>query len=338
MGLFFSPSFCYAGKNMSVFLRLQQKIDQLKPYILPRKQVILRIVLFAAAFFVYRYLRSWYTQTQYGYTMQGGDSINRYAPYMIIVACIMLYSEKLVNNTLGKERILHRPQYFIGAIILALIPATFFTSQQSLLYLTEIGIELLVATGLFFGIVGTYFYKKFQQEIQVATIMTVMLQLSAVIVDQYWHVFSKITIFALRGLLPLMGQSYTIESATYLVTVADFTVLIGPACAGLGFLTGYTVLFIFAVSLTVQQGKRIHPYKTSAVYLIGLACMFLLNSIRVFLILAVGVFYSEEFAMQLFHNGIGAVLFLLFFFFFTRVILKNISEEGSGFKSNKLDK
>lgn len=304
--------------------RLQQLIRATKPELAKRKHVLLRITFFIAALFIYRYCRSLYTESQHGYTMQGGDSINRYAPYIIIAAYTALYWRKLVNATVGKTRILHRPMYFIAALALALVPASFFATHASLLYLVEMGIELAVAVCLFFGLFGVQFYRTFRHGIQVAAIMVVLLQISSVLVDHYWHIFSKITMFSLHAFLPLLAKPFTIESEKYLVTVGDFIVSVGPACAGLGFLTGYCVLFIFALSLMLQQGVPIPQYKTAGVFVVGLLCMLLLNSLRVFLILGVGVYYSQKFAMSLFHNGIGAVLFLLFFFFFTHTILKRI--------------
>lgn len=303
---------------------IQLLVQKVKPEYIKRKQVLLRTGLFFLFLAAYRYLRGVYTESMYGYAMSGGDSINRYAPYIIIAAYVLLHWKKLINATVGKEKMVHRYYFFLGAGILFLVPASWFANHASLLYLTEMFIELTVSALLFFGIFGIQFYRTFRQEIQVAAIMSALLQISAVLVDQYWHIFSKITMFTLHALLPLLRKPFLIESDKYLVTVSDFVVSIGPACAGLGFLTGYIVLFVFALSLILQQGKKVNIYKTIVVFLVGLLCMFLLNSLRVFLILAVGVYYSEEFAMTLFHNGIGAVLFLLFFFFFTQVILKRI--------------
>jgi exosortase/archaeosortase family protein len=315
----------------------KQRINFLKEEYQRRKKIIKKIIFFVMIFFVYRFLRGSYTEIYHGYALRGGDSINVYAPYIIIFLSVVLNWEKLKAVIFKKISFFSHFSFFCLGILVSLVPATFFASSGMALYLGELGIELSSGIFFFLAIFGIRFYRQFTLEIHLAMLITLVLELSAAVTDLYWKIFSSITIFSLQFLLPFINKPYVIVKEDYLVTVDTFPVSIGPACAGIGFLTGYITLFIFSIALLLGHGKKIHWYKISGIFIGGLCAMFLLNSLRVFLILAIGVYYSQEFAITLFHNGIGAVLFLLFFFFFTQIFIKKaIDIEDHGGSSSFL--
>lgn len=300
------------------------RLGVLRKECVERKEVLFHTGYFIGISVLYGLLRGKYLAEYHKYSINGGDSLHVYAAYIIIAVFLLLHWQRIKDIHVWHKKDAHAVRYFFIALAVFFVPADIFSSHRTGIYLTEMAIRLCAGLGIFFALFGKRIYYRFRQEIHIALLMIMFMKLSTMVVDQYWHFFSSITMVMLRFFLPLLRVPYSVDTEQYIISAGEFTVGVGPACAGIGFLVGYSVLFLFALSVADHFNNKINKKRAMVLFLAGLIAMMALNGMRVFLILGVGVWYSQEFAISLFHNGIGAVLFLLFFFFFIERLFKKI--------------
>ena len=142
----------------------------------------------------------------------------------------------------------------------------------------------------------------------------------------YWNHFSALTLRMLMFILPHIGLPYFLNPSRFLVELNHFRIYIGPTCAGTQSITAFTGLF--AVTLLMLKKRNIHIKigRACFFYCIGFILAYALNSLRVLLILLVGALYDQQFAITLFHNAIGSILFLIFFVIYIKYALRKITK------------
>ena len=92
-----------------------------------------------------------------------------------------------------------------------------------------------------------------------------------------------------------------------------FSVLIGSPCSGIDGMTLFTTLYVLIIAF---DWKNVNKLKALIFLPFGTLGMFCMNTLRVYLLLIVGVLYSKEFAIGAFHSNIGWILFLCYFLSF----------------------
>ena len=100
-----------------------------------------------------------------------------------------------------------------------------------------------------------------------------------------------------------------------------FVAVIYPECSGIQSLILFTALFILAWAVDFQE---IDKRKAFAAYLLGMTGMFIVTVLRIYFIIAAGVLFSVNFAIQFVHSTISLVLFVLYFAAFWRLALRRI--------------
>jgi exosortase/archaeosortase family protein len=103
--------------------------------------------------------------------------------------------------------------------------------------------------------------------------------------------------------------------------VEDFSVLIGSPCSGIDGMTLFVTLYCLIVCF---DWKNVNKLRAAIFLPFGTLGMFLMNTLRVYLLLVVGVLYSEEFAIGAFHSNIGWILFLVYFLTFLYFIYPHL--------------
>ncbi|MCK5283681.1 MAG: archaeosortase/exosortase family protein [Nanoarchaeota archaeon] len=93
----------------------------------------------------------------------------------------------------------------------------------------------------------------------------------------------------------------------------DFIVGISQECSGIDSLLLFISLFSV---LLILDWKRMYKKRAVALFAIGLIGTIAYNILRIYLLMLVGIFYSPEFAVDMFHTNAGWILFLLFFIVF----------------------
>lgn len=188
----------------------------------------------------------------------------------------------------------------------------------------EFILNTLRGLSLVLALFGTHFIRTFLADLLIIGAILLPIELSALVVDSLWPYSSRITLAGLQVALPLTGLPYEINTSTFLVRLKDFRVSIGAPCAGLQSLLTFSGLYLMMI-LLLRAKKIALSWKRVVLFLIG-GCLivYILNTLRVLLILLIGVLYSEEFAITTFHSSIGSILFLIFFVLYIKWALPRV--------------
>ncbi len=298
------------------------------PEIRAKKRFLLRSVFFVTIVSLYQVLRFLYTKKFFGYNLLISDGFIKYAFFPIIILFLYILWPRLREYKMKFPKIERSVALVFLAVILFFVPGTWFglTTQHEVDLIFFEYIWLFIANCLlFFAVFGIRFFRAFQKEVILVALILIPLKLSPLLIDHFWNYSSKVTMFGLKILLPLFHVPHTIKTETFMAKVGSFEAYIGPPCAGIHSLLAFSVLFFFALALLFQRNVQLHVGRAVFFFVMGLIGVFLLNSLRVALILLVGAYISRDFAINAFHNNIGAILFMIFFIIYITFVLKKIT-------------
>lgn len=244
----------------------------------------------------------------------GYEIITYHFHYIIIAGMIILFALTL-KNWQKLTKIKHNEHwvtiaFFIAGIIqfISMIPYHYdgIAYNQTTIYWTNYA--LLV---IFFaiGILGYKFLLALWKDIIAMTLgilalagITLLLEKTALINWNLRLVEMSVNTFAETNLILRTGKDP-------ILIAENFKAIIGGPCTGIFGITLFTALFAFALWLDY---KKINKKKATLYYLIGVIGIFLLNVIRIATLYYIGVNYSPELAITIFHNNAGWVLFALY--------------------------
>jgi hypothetical protein len=89
----------------------------------------------------------------------------------------------------------------------------------------------------------------------------------------------------------------------------DFYVIIGEACSGVDSGIMFAGVFLF---IALLDWPRLKHKLFLAMLPFGMIGMFLMNVLRVSALVVIGANYSPEFALTMFHNNAGWMLFVAY--------------------------
>jgi uncharacterized protein len=140
------------------------------------------------------------------------------------------------------------------------------------------------------------------------------------LIKSFWLYLSNAVAVCDFLLLDLVGDA-TFRSRwpdDPLLGINGFIVSIGKDCSGIDSMAMFTALYllIFAV-----EWQKLNKKRMLAIFLPGLVGMFLMNVLRIFLLMIAGILVSPSFAVGLFHSNAGWLLFVLYFILFWYLLL-----------------
>jgi exosortase/archaeosortase family protein len=137
-----------------------------------------------------------------------------------------------------------------------------------------------------------------------------------------WHYFSYgITVILAWSFGNFYETYYWLDGKLPILEVAGFRVSIAEACSGIESM----ILFaIFAIGIYALDHKRLLTKRYIISSLIGFAGSYIVNIIRLHLLMLVGIYVSPEFAVGLFHTNIGWLMFVAYFFVYYLIARKYI--------------
>jgi len=182
-------------------------------------------------------------------------------------------------------------------------------------YLTLVyGSLTLVYAFAFMALFSWKIIKKFKQQIGVYFGLNALYYGLFFLLFRHWGLFSKLT-----GILtfPLLKQIYPttkliIEGNNIGLFIDTFRVGLGEACSGTMLILLFIVLY---GAICCVRPAKINRKRGVALLLLGSMGAFLLNVIRVFLLMVIGT-KNPEFAMGLFHTNATWILFVGYFLFY----------------------
>ncbi|MFH0875000.1 MAG: archaeosortase/exosortase family protein [archaeon] len=218
-----------------------------------------------------------------------------------------------VNNAL----VLALTKYAVNIIFVILLAI----SAYNLSFVKEMFAKLKRQIPAFFAILAGYFFLiQFFQRIWVI--------LGTFVATVEYHLL-KLT----------FGSAYLSTVNGISLGYKSFVVGISAECSGIDslllFLSIYTVLFV--LDWNIMNRKRMF-----LLLMPGIIGTIAYNILRVYLLMLVGILYSPEFAIDIFHTNAGWILFLVFFIVFWHfasswVYIKKQKTEEKPVKHKKID-
>ena len=128
-----------------------------------------------------------------------------------------------------------------------------------------------------------------------------------------WSIWEPLARLSSQGTISLLKAFYsnahlTYQGTTPMLNVESFTVAVGAPCSGLESLTMFLGLSIL---LFIYERENLNPKRFAVTMLIGLLGVFILNIIRMSLLMAIGTRHPD-FALGLFHSNAGWMFFSIF--------------------------
>ncbi len=180
---------------------------------------------------------------------------------------------------------------------------TTFIMIAGLLYLTA---SVFLALAIF----GISLFKNTWKSILILAIVTYIFVVFTTLLHRSGTLLSygisKISYYILWLISP--STSLELVSGAPVLGLHDFVVKIGLPCSGVDGISIFTGLFIL---VSVYSLPRISWKMVLVVYLIGIIGVYILNIIRVVIIILLGQVYPE-FAIGIFHSQAGWLLFTVF--------------------------
>lgn len=219
-----------------------------------------------------------------------------------------------------------RINIFFIVLAFILIPIFFTVAQQLLLqesftsnlplslvtHALAVSIPALLVLGVFGWQFITYFVSKFKREIGICFGLSVFFYFAIFQVWKLWPFFSGAVLHSVAFLLSL-HVSPVMEVGYLTLFVEDFAVRIEQACSGLDSMFLFTCLYVL---IALVDWNKFNKAKLIGLYFIALIGLFLVNILRVYALILVGVYFDPQLTLQLFHTYLGMVLFMIYFFAF----------------------
>lgn len=175
--------------------------------------------------------------------------------------------------------------------------------------------------GIFFlalVLYGFAFFWKYEIDVITVVVLVALYYATTKILWLMWDVLSRAVGYLSFRLMSFFTQnvSYEQTATTPLLRLHNFSVAIGEPCSGVESLSLFLGLFLL---LLIYEAENISLRRAFVVFAVGVPLVFLLNVVRVSLIMVMGQF-NGEFALGAFHSQIGWVLFsilILLMLYFT---------------------
>lgn len=134
-----------------------------------------------------------------------------------------------------------------------------------------------------------------------------------------WPLFSGIVLMILFLLFQATGYAVSVVGID--LKVNNFIIQIGEPCSGIDSFLLFTAFF---ASIFALEHKQLKKRRFIILSIIGLIGIFLVNILRLYLLILLGVHVSPELAVGLFHTNAGWVLFIAYFLLYYWLIKRYI--------------
>jgi exosortase/archaeosortase family protein len=210
------------------------------------------------------------------------------------------------------------PAFAIKFVLIYGISTTFSQDHPFVCILGQYFFGIVGAMAVAFAVFSSRFIRKFWKSLLVM-ICALMIYFGIVfLIRLAWRLLAEIIAYGNSSLLGLLGfaSSAAIGAGDPSIAADGFSVVIGSPCSGVDSLAMFIGLFSIVLLLDWHRIDRKKVWKYFAAGLIG---MFVVSFIRITLLMVIGARISEAFAMNLFHNNAGWLLFIIYstlFFWF----------------------
>lgn len=262
----------------------------------------IRLGIFLVITVIFKDLHTQFTITQFhGIHVFTNDEFIKLAPTTIILFTSWLYRKKLFQFIAYKKPLLQETFFLLLSLYFLFFPFEkfYYSTNLDIGYLKDSLIQGVSLFFLFLTIFGWKFFTTFKKQIFFTLLLIIPFSLSNTFIEIIWP-------------------------QNFILSLNHFSVDVGPPCSGINSILIFLALHTAYLINLSNAGKSPNVKKIAISYLIGLISIFLLNILRIALIVLIGAYVSPTFAIGLFHSYIGSILILLFLYIFYRRLDKYI--------------
>jgi len=163
-------------------------------------------------------------------------------------------------------------------------------------------------------------YKNYKKEIIIIILGTIILYLVIKEFQKLWPYFSGIVGISVKWLLDLISPTtFYYLGEIPVLHFEGFAIGIAETCSGIASILLFTALYIAGLA---WDWKIINKKKALLLYLPAVIGAFALNIIRIFMMMIIGAYISESFAINAFHTNASLILFLIYYTLFWKISYK----------------
>ncbi|WP_305969953.1 MULTISPECIES: exosortase E/protease, VPEID-CTERM system [unclassified Mameliella] len=124
-----------------------------------------------------------------------------------------------------------------------------------------------------------------------------------------WHLdmIKDATLAASQVAAQLVGMTLTVDPAAYTIGQGDFFVRVNQSCSGI---EGFALLTVFLIGYTTLFRQQIAPLRVAAILPFALALSWVLNVVRITVLIWIGINVSPTLAVEGFHSHAGWLIFI----------------------------
>ena len=193
-----------------------------------------------------------------------------------------------------------------------------FAEVPGLAVLTHL--VLILATVLpFIAIFGPEFFvdffKTFKKQVALCIALAIFLYFSIFEVWKLWGYLSDIVLWFADKTMSLFFPIVRVGNDRRIL-VQEFAVRIDQACSGIEGIYLFSCLYIL---IGIVDWKRFDHVKYLGMFVPALLGAFIMNVVRVNVLIVIGVLWSPKLALELFHTYAGLLIFVAYFMAFWAV-------------------
>ena len=165
------------------------------------------------------------------------------------------------------------------------------------------------------------FYKIFKKQLIYLAVSGFILYNLLIFFQNQWELFSftaSILLFII--LKPFYPITLAFAAKTPILAIGSFAVSIGAPCSGID---SMFLFFAFFAGIYALDHKKIKN-NFFPLFIIGFIGVYIVNILRLLLLLLVGIHISPELAVGLFHTNAGWVFFVIYFLLYYWLIKRYI--------------
>lgn len=207
----------------------------------------------------------------------------------------------------------------IGFFVFASKLAMSLPSKPLIYYLPTHVFLILIPMFLSLFMYGPQFLAKFfvtfKKEIGFLSVLGIIMYFVTGWVWNLWPLFSNVVLRSVEAVFALSYSTKIIPPD--ILVVESFRVRVGEECSGLESLFMFSTLYGL---IGYFEKKTLNTLKYALTYIPLAIGLYFVNILRVYLLVLIGVLWSPELAVNLFHTYLGMVLFVIYFFFFLKFV------------------
>lgn len=294
--------------------------------------IIIRFVIFCTLYFAINSFYGDFTSNFFNYRIGVNDGFVIWIFPLTILALILI-GPKDYGKKIEKQRLKDTLTFALLCLLVFAIPflKPYIPSGANgtirsfpmvvILFYTQMILANLL---LFLAVFNLNFTRKFQSKTLLLPIPAILYISAQFLVENHWKVFSGTIIKSLGYILPLFNKSVYVNPATFNVKMEKFSVIIGPPCSGI--FSIFTLILLFLVSMAViSRTREIQKLKAFISLIIGLTVIFILNIVRISIIIMVGAYISADLAIKIFHEYLSAIFLIALFMFYLYKVIPQIT-------------